>query len=229
MDNLHEKLISDFRTSQVSPPDDTQPRNRPSGFPAGLRLGAWRNERTRPINHEQLSSRLPPADRTYIDRVTNRRLSKRAPSDYFAEIEQKQGRDSTNELLKSHLLPVGPDSSLARDDFDTFLADREERVLGLISRKTGADADPAESQQQMAPVSTANLAHGIYKITPAGHEELDNPREWARTDLPVVIVESLGEAGCSLAEIVNRTGDEDAVQEKLRKWMRQGWVAFQRD
>lgn len=167
-------------------------------------------------------------NRTYIDRVTNRRLSKRAPSDYFAEIEQKQGRDSTDELLKSHLLPVGPDSSLARDDFEAFLADREERVLGLISRKTGA-ADLAGSQQQMVPVSAAKLPHGIYKITPAGHEELDNPHEWARTNLPVLIVEALGESGCSLAEIVNRAGDEDAVHEKLRKWMRQGWVVLQRD
>jgi hypothetical protein len=160
--------------------------------------------------------------------TSNRRLSKRAPSDYFAEIEQKQGRDSTDELLKSHLLPVGADCSLAQDDFEAFLTDREERVLGPISRKTGADGDPAESQQQMATASVGKLAHGIYKITRAGQEELDNPREWARTDLPVAIAEALGEDGCSLAEIVNRAGDEDAVQEKLRKWMRKGWVVFQR-
>lgn len=77
-------------------------------------------------------------NRTYIDRTTNRRLSKRSPSDYFTEIKDKQGQKETNELLRSHLLPTGDDSPLLIDDFENFLRQREREVLSLISRKTGA-------------------------------------------------------------------------------------------
>jgi hypothetical protein len=74
-------------------------------------------------------------NRTYIDRKTNRRLSKRAPSDYFGEIRQKHGVKETQELLRSHLLPEEP---LLADDFDGFLKAREAKLLRLIEQKTGA-------------------------------------------------------------------------------------------
>jgi hypothetical protein len=49
-------------------------------------------------------------NRTFIDCITNRRLSKRAPSDYFSEIRAKQGGSETDEMLKSHVLPHGAHS-----------------------------------------------------------------------------------------------------------------------
>jgi hypothetical protein len=73
-------------------------------------------------------------NRTYIDRQTNRRLSKRAPSDYFGEIKKKHGIKETRELLRSHLLPEEP---LLSDDFEAFLKARESELLELIARKTG--------------------------------------------------------------------------------------------
>lgn len=76
-------------------------------------------------------------NRTYIDRTTNRRLSKRAPSDYFDEIRKKQGVKETSELFSSHLLPEEP---LLRDDFEGFLKAREEELIHLITRKTGTTA-----------------------------------------------------------------------------------------
>ena len=76
-------------------------------------------------------------NRTYIDRVTNRRLSKRAPSDYFGEIQEKHGECETRELFGSHLLPFGDLSPVMKDDFDGFVAAREQALMELIARKTG--------------------------------------------------------------------------------------------
>jgi hypothetical protein len=73
-------------------------------------------------------------NRTFIDRKTNQRLSKRAPSDYFDEIRHKHGASETAELLKSHMLPETP---LMMDDFETFLNQREIRLMDLVRSKTG--------------------------------------------------------------------------------------------
>jgi hypothetical protein len=75
-------------------------------------------------------------NRTFIDRITNRRLSRRAPSDYFSEIRAKHGGPETDELLKSHILPQGAESPLLSDDFMKFLDWREQALNDLIRRKT---------------------------------------------------------------------------------------------
>lgn len=75
-------------------------------------------------------------NRTFIDRITNRRLSKRAPSDYFNEIQTKQGDIETNETLSSHILPTGTQSPLLDDDFEKFLDWREQALLNIIRQKT---------------------------------------------------------------------------------------------
>ena len=77
-------------------------------------------------------------NRTYIDRATNQRLSRRAPSDYFGEIRKKHGAKETDELFAAHLLPTGDDSPLLKDDFENFLARREELLTGLIRKKSSA-------------------------------------------------------------------------------------------
>lgn len=74
-------------------------------------------------------------NRTYIDRKTNQRLSKRKPSDYFGEIRRKQGTTETDATLASHLLPAAP---LLADDFEGFLESREGELMQLIRVKTGA-------------------------------------------------------------------------------------------
>jgi len=77
-------------------------------------------------------------NRTYIDRITNRKLSRRAPGDYFVEIRQKHGAEPTDDLLRSHLLPTGSDSALLANDFERVLEFREKGLLDLIARKTGS-------------------------------------------------------------------------------------------
>src|SRR5713101_7815165 len=66
------------------------------------------------LNKRDVSAALRDCilNRTYIDRATNHRLSKRAPSDYFGEIRQKHGSQETDELFRTHLLPTGDDSVL---------------------------------------------------------------------------------------------------------------------
>ena len=79
-------------------------------------------------------------NRTYIDRKTNRRLSRRPPSDYFKEILAKHGLAPTEELLRSHLLPT---DALLQDDFDAFLDGREIALMKAIGSCTGASGASA--------------------------------------------------------------------------------------
>jgi hypothetical protein len=76
-------------------------------------------------------------NRTLIDKKTNIRISKRAPSDYLEEIAKTMQADGKFEkLLRSHLLPASPDSSLRKDDFEQFLADRQKLVAQQIVEVT---------------------------------------------------------------------------------------------
>ena len=76
-------------------------------------------------------------NRTLIDRTTNQMISDRAPSDYLVEIRKTSGFPFET-VLASHGLPVGADSPLLRDDYDAFLAWRQERLWQEIQRVTGA-------------------------------------------------------------------------------------------
>jgi hypothetical protein len=81
-------------------------------------------------------------NRTLIDQITNKRISDRAPSNYLDEIrrayeEKGLPGEAFEGLLRSHLLPAGPDSPLWRDDFEGFLAWRQEAIWQLIRKVTG--------------------------------------------------------------------------------------------
>ena len=75
-------------------------------------------------------------NRTYIDRLTNRSLKHSAPSKYFDSVRKEHGAEGLNSLLRSHLLPDGTTSSLFNDDFDQFLNERENQIMGIIETKT---------------------------------------------------------------------------------------------
>lgn len=86
-------------------------------------------------------------NRTLIDRTTNQMISNRAPSDYMAEIRDWPNFPFQN-VLESHCLPHGDDSPFWRDDYEAFLAWRQERLWQEIKRVTGlaeaADLEAAE-------------------------------------------------------------------------------------
>lgn len=86
-------------------------------------------------------------NRTLIDRTTNQMISNRAPSDYMTEI-----RNTPNFpfdlVLDSHCLPTGDASPLWSDDFDKFLAWRQDRLWREIQRVTGlAEPDDLEAEE----------------------------------------------------------------------------------
>lgn len=72
-------------------------------------------------------------NRTLIDRTTNIVISDRAPSEYLADID---AGGKTDEILASHLCPVGAKSPLRRDDFKEFLAARAELIHAAIASAT---------------------------------------------------------------------------------------------
>lgn len=75
-------------------------------------------------------------NRTLIDRTTDQMISDRAPSDYMAEIRGTPGFPF-DKVLTSHCLPTGDSSPFWRDDYDAFLAWRENRLWQEIQRVTG--------------------------------------------------------------------------------------------
>jgi len=83
-------------------------------------------------------------NRTLIDRTTNQMISNRAPSDYLAEIRNTPGFP-LDAVLQSHCLPTGPAAPFWSNDYDMYLAWRQDRLWQEIKRVTGlAHADNLE-------------------------------------------------------------------------------------
>jgi hypothetical protein len=86
-----------------------------------------------------------------IDRATNIRIGKKAPSAYLAEIRAALGSD-LDQVLASQLLPPGENSPLSADDFDGLLSWRLERLSDMLAEEAGrvgttaADLDPQQAR-----------------------------------------------------------------------------------
>jgi hypothetical protein len=87
-------------------------------------------------------------NRTLIDRVTNQIISNRAPSAYLAEIKATEGFPFET-VLRSHLLPVGVSSPFWSDDYEAFLAFRQQELWQEIKRVTGL-AQPSDLENEDA-------------------------------------------------------------------------------
>jgi restriction endonuclease Mrr len=74
-----------------------------------------------------------------IDRATNIRISKQAPSAYLEEMRTGLGQ-ILDEVLRSHRLPTGPATPLATDDFEAFLEWRERALEDALAAVTGKGA-----------------------------------------------------------------------------------------
>lgn len=89
-------------------------------------------------------------NRALIDRTTNQVIGDRAPSRYFADIRQTRGFPF-DAVLSSHCLPTGKNSPLWDDDYEAFLAWREQRLWQEIQRVTGiAEAADLEAEMEEA-------------------------------------------------------------------------------
>jgi len=74
-------------------------------------------------------------NRTLLDKSTNIRIGKRAPSDYLGEVAQMLGADM-DAVLSSHLLPVGAASPLMADQFGAFIDARQALLAQRITAVT---------------------------------------------------------------------------------------------
>lgn len=90
-------------------------------------------------------------DKTPLSFRTNRIIGGVAPSEYLAKLERGDNQTPPTELarlhtyLRSHL--IDPDT-LRVDDFDSFIADRQKRLLRLIEHATGKTACVGEGEEE---------------------------------------------------------------------------------
>lgn len=94
-------------------------------------------------------------NKTPLSFRTNRIIGGIAPSEYLVKLERgnKQTppieRERLDSYLRSHL--IDPDI-LRSDDFEAFMADRQNRLLGLIEQATGKAAYTGEVQEEGSDV-----------------------------------------------------------------------------
>ena len=104
-------------------------------------------------------------NKTPLGYRTNRILSGAAPSKYLDMLEtgKKEIPPIQRSALDGYLLSHAIDPALLRQDkFDEFMADRENRLLALISKVTGhqivkADASPEEGEDSFEPFANAAI------------------------------------------------------------------------
>jgi predicted transport protein len=76
---------------------------------------------------------------TLIDKITNIRIGKSAPSDYLGEMRRELGVDLLRTIMESHGLPVEDDAPLLADRFEEFLAWRTQYLTHELARVTGME------------------------------------------------------------------------------------------
>ncbi len=90
-------------------------------------------------------------NKTPLSFRTNRIIGGVAPSEYLLKLEKgdKQtpaiDQERLNAYLRSHLIDPGV---LRRDDFDSFMADRQKRLLSLIEQATGNNVYSGEEKEE---------------------------------------------------------------------------------
>lgn len=126
-------------------------------------------------------------NKTAIDAHTNRRIGGRAPSEYLATLERKEGIDSheLDAILRSHEIDPLP---MRQDDFPSFFNARFERLLKQIEDAMGkpvnrsalADESPyhVPAEEQLA-----KAAEGVRKAIDAGESKVQEFKSTGRVNL----------------------------------------------
>lgn len=123
-------------------------RNHPLDFHVGQPLTPSRIATDHIDDHHVFPKAFLPTDmpkqvkdcvlnRTLIDKVTNQRISSKAPSTYLADMRVALGADTLAAILRSHSLPADIDGPLYRDDYEVFLDWREAHLRLQILEVTG--------------------------------------------------------------------------------------------
>lgn len=102
------------------------------------------------------------ANRTLIDRITNIRIGKRAPSAYLADMAKELTPKALEQILESHLLPAGEESSLRLDQFALFLAERKTALNQAALQAMGSNVrTEAVSAMSDYPLSDSPVAQPV--------------------------------------------------------------------
>lgn len=123
-------------------------RDQPLDFHVGRPLTAQRIKDEQIDDHhifpraylgDEVSKQLVDSvlNHTLIDKITNIRISAKAPSTYLAEMQHAVSPELLARTLDSHGLPPEADGPLWTDDFDAFLEWREGRLTRQILDVTG--------------------------------------------------------------------------------------------
>lgn len=88
-------------------------------------------------------------NRTLIDKMTNIKISAKAPSTYLADMCNALGESTVRAILRSHSLPAETDGPLFNDDYEEFLNWREATLRSQILEVTGwPSPDPDDALLQ---------------------------------------------------------------------------------
>ena len=68
-------------------------------------------------------------NRTLIKDSTNRKISRKAPSEYLRTVFSNEHRDT---ILRSHLIGAEAQAAMERDDYEAFLVAREKDILDYL-------------------------------------------------------------------------------------------------
>jgi hypothetical protein len=92
-------------------------------------------------------------NRCLIDGITNKVISDRPPAAYLKDIAKVMGEETLGQILRSHLLPSDPASSLRHDpiDVDRFRRERFALLAPAIAAATGAHLPMSEGDAYLNP------------------------------------------------------------------------------
>ena len=76
-------------------------------------------------------------NRTLIDKITNIRISSKAPSVYLQDMATSLSEQLLDDILESHGLSTDRHGSLFEDEYEAFLRERAERLETLLRDATG--------------------------------------------------------------------------------------------
>jgi len=68
-------------------------------------------------------------NKTLISSTTNRRISRKSPSQYIKDIIPAEYR---NDILKSHLIGLDAQNAMAKNEYKEFLFSREKEILNFL-------------------------------------------------------------------------------------------------
>lgn len=142
---------------------NNEPLNFEDGTPIDLSKGYYTNYRLE--NHHIFPNaflrqigfgkelRKSVVDITFLPQNINSKISDKAPSEYFAEY---QDRHDFDEIMASHFIPYGNGSAIWDDDYETFLDQRCHILVDKIQELIGGggEIDP-ESKTPETQISNA--------------------------------------------------------------------------